>query len=140
MKAFTQLYSELDQTTKTNDKVQSMVNYFTKTDAKDSIWAIALLTGRRPKRPIKTSDMKIWATELADIPFWLFEDSYAVVGDLAETISLLIPMQNNPSEKSLNEVMNEILLIQQETDEAKKEWLLSIGTILQRMNCLFLIN
>ena len=125
MKAFTELYSELDQTTKTNDKVQSMVNYFTKTDGKDSIWAIALLTGRRPKRPIKTSDMKLWATELANVPFWLFEDSYAVVGDLAETISLLIPMQNNPSEKSLNEVMNEILFIQLKEETEKKEWLLS---------------
>ncbi len=125
MKAFTELYSALDQTTKTNDKVQAMVNYFTTTDAKDSIWAIALLTGRRPKRPIKTSDMKVWATELADVPYWLFEDSYAVVGDLAETISLLIPLQNNISEKSLNEVMNEILLIQPKAESEKKEWLMS---------------
>lgn len=125
MKAFTQLYSELDHTTKTNEKVVAMVNYFSKTHSKDSIWSIALLTGRRPKRPIRTSNLKVWATELAEIPYWLFEDSYDVVGDLAETISLLIPLEKSHSDKTLSEVMEEIILIQPKTDEEKKEWLLS---------------
>ncbi len=125
MKAFTQLYSELDQTTKTNEKVNAMVNYFNRTNSKDAIWAIALLTGRRPKRPIKTTDMKTWATELAGIPYWLFEDSYDVVGDLAETISLLIPTNENNSDKSLSDLMDEIILIYSKTEEEKKEWLLS---------------
>ncbi|MBA3680612.1 MAG: ATP-dependent DNA ligase [Bacteroidetes bacterium] len=125
MKAFTELYSELDQTTKTNEKVNAMVNYFNRTNSNDSIWAIALLTGRRPKRPIKTADMKAWATELAGIPYWLFEESYDVVGDLAETISLLIPIHDSNSDKSLSEVMDEIIFIQSKTEEEKKKWLLS---------------
>ncbi len=125
MKAFTQLYSELDQTTKTNEKVNAMVNYFNSTNSKDAIWAIALLTGRRPKRPIKTTDMKTWATELAGIPYWLFEESYDVVGDLAETISLLIPSNENNSDRSLSDLMDEIILIYSKTEEEKKEWLLS---------------
>ncbi len=123
MKTFSELYAALDQTTKTNEKVNAMAAYFTHTDAKDSIWAIALLTGRRPKRPIRTSDLKTWATELAQIPFWLFEESYNVVGDLAETVSLLIPVYKTGSDKSLNEVMREIILLLKKSDDEKKEWL-----------------
>lgn len=124
MRAFTDLYSELDQTTKTNAKVNAMVEYFKNIHAKDAIWAIALLTGRRPKRPIKTQQLKDWASELAGVPYWLFEDSYAVAGDLAETISLLIPSAENNSDQSLSAIMEEILLITTKPDEEKKEWLL----------------
>lgn len=124
MKAFTELYSQLDQSTKTNDKVNAMVTYFTHTNASDAFWAFALLTGRRPKRPVRTSDLKLWATELAQVPYWLFEESYSVVGDLAETISLLIPLHESNSHKSLSEVMDEIVAIQSKPDEEKKQWLL----------------
>lgn len=125
MKAFAGLYSGLDQTTKTNAKIDAMVNYFKTSDPKDSIWAIALLTGRRPRRPIRSSDMKLWAAELAGIPFWLFEDSYSVVGDLSETISLLVPHSGSDSNKALHEVMHEITGLLNKADEEKKEWLLS---------------
>lgn len=124
MKAFTNLYSELDQTTKTNAKVNAMVNYFKNTPPADALWAIALLTGRRPKRPIRTTDMKTWAAELANIPFWMFEESYNVVGDLSETISLLIPQHKSNSTKSLNQVMLQIIELIKKNDEEKKEWLL----------------
>ncbi|MES2515254.1 MAG: ATP-dependent DNA ligase [Bacteroidota bacterium] len=125
MRAFAELYSELDQTTKTNEKVNAMARYFTHTHEADVIWAVALLTGRRPKRPIRTSDLKTWATELAGIPYWLFEDSYDVVGDLAETISLLIPLQKSEQDKPFHEVMAEIVAIQSQPEEEKKQWLLS---------------
>lgn len=125
MKAFTNLYNELDQTTKTNAKVNAMVSYFKATPPTDALWAIALLTGRRPKRPIRSTDMKMWAAELAHIPFWLFEESYSVVGDLSETISLLVPHYQSNSNKFLNEVMSEIINLIKKPDEEKKEWLLS---------------
>lgn len=139
MKAFTQLYSELDQTTKTNSKIDSMSRYFEIADPVDSIWAIALLTGRKPKRPIRTGDLKLWATELAGIPFWLFEESYSVVGDLAETISLLVPTTFHSSTISLNTVMNEVLNIYDKTPEQKKEWLLSYWNVLSQDE-LFVFN
>ncbi len=125
MKAFSDLYTELDQTTRTNAKVDAMASYFTRTAPKDAVWAIALLTGRRPKRPVKTTDLKLWATELGEIPFWLFEDSYDVVGDLAETISLLIPTTKNDSSISLNDLMSDILTLINKPEEEKKAWLLS---------------
>src|SRR4051812_49224193 len=120
MKAFTDLYSVLDQTTKTNAKVDAMAAYFSKVDAANATWAIALLTGRRPKRPIRSSDLKLWAMELAEIPAWLFEESYAVAGDLAETISLLIPLGKKNSDLALSTLMADILKITNGTDEAKK--------------------
>lgn len=123
MKMFAALYSELDQTTKTNAKIDAMVSYFANAAPVDSIWAIALLTGRRPKRPIRTPDLKTWATQLAGIPFWLFEESYAVVGDLAETITLLLPFRKSASHKSLRETMQEILELPDRSEEEKKEWL-----------------
>jgi DNA ligase-1 len=123
MKVFAALFSELDRTTKTNEKISAMAAYFTRTDVKDGIWAIALLTGRKPKRPIRTNDLKMWATELAGIPYWLFEESYSVVGDLAETISLLVPLHENVPDKSLNEMMQEVLLLPDQPEEKKKEWL-----------------
>jgi DNA ligase-1 len=123
MRAFTNLYRELDQTTKTNEKVNAMVNYFNVSNADDAVWAVALLTGRRPKRPVRTNDLRNWAGELAGIPEWLFEESYSVVGDLSEAISLLAPVQKEAAPKSLNEVMHEILQIADKQDPEKKEWL-----------------
>lgn len=139
MKAFTDLYTALDQTTKTNAKVSAMSEYFSSVEPTDSIWAIALLTGRRPKRPINTNYLKTWATELAEIPFWLFEESYAVVGDLAETISLLIPTTTTTSKVPLNKIMNEALHIYNKTESEKKEWLLSYWNVLSKDE-LFVFN
>jgi len=123
MKAFAELYAELDSSTKTNAKILAMADYFNRTNDSDSIWAIALFTGRRPKRPIRSTDLKIWASELAQIPSWLFEESYHVVGDLAETISLLVPISPSAINKTLSEVMSEILEIINRTEAEKKEWL-----------------
>lgn len=139
MKAFTDLYTALDQTTKTNAKVSAMSEYFSSVEPTDSIWAIALLTGRRPKRPINTNYLKTWATELAGIPFWLFEESYAVVGDLAETISLLIPTTKQTSSVPLNKIMNEVLVIYNKTEPEKKDWLLSYWNVLSKDE-LFVFN
>ena len=63
MKLFAALYAELDKTTRTNEKVAAMKRYFTEAPPEDAIWAVALLTGRRPKRPVRTSDLRIWAAE-----------------------------------------------------------------------------
>lgn len=139
MKVFTNLYSQLDQTTKTNAKINIMADYFLHTNETDSVWAIALLTGRRPKRPIHTGDLKLWATELAQIPFWLFEESYSVAGDLAETISLLIPTSNNSTVIPLNKVMTEVLEIFNKTEAEKKEWLFSYWNVLSKDE-LFVFN
>lgn len=131
MKGFTDLYYELDATTKTLPKVEALTNYFLRTKPEDSIWAIALLVGNRPKRPVKTNDLKAWATELAGISNWLFDDAYSVVGDLAETITLLINSRSESvSETTLNQLMRELEEISMLGDDEKKARILAYWNIL----------
>ena len=91
MKDFAELYDAIDRTTATQGKVAALVAYFRSASAGDAAWAVSFLVGRRPKRLIKSADLRTWAAEAAGIPDWLFEESYAQAGDLAETISLLVP-------------------------------------------------
>lgn len=91
MRRLSRLYWALDQTTSTNAKVEALAAYFAEAPAEDAIWAVAMLRGDRPKRPVKTTDLRVWAAELAGIPPWLMEQCYATVGDLAETLNLVVP-------------------------------------------------
>ncbi|MBX7182968.1 MAG: ATP-dependent DNA ligase [Bacteroidia bacterium] len=103
MKDFVALFQSLDQTTKTNEKLALLKQYFLSAPDQDKIWALALFTGRRPPRPFKTSQIQEWALEVAGIPEWLFKESYHSVGDLSETISLILPPSNPEIAKTLSE-------------------------------------
>ena len=105
MHQFANLYNLLDQTNKTNAKVDLLCNYFEKANEADKIWALALLCGRRPKRTVNSNFLRTWAAEESQIPYWLFEESYHTVGDLAETIALLIHQTEESEEKSLTDWM-----------------------------------
>ena len=100
MKDFAKLVYNLDQTTKTNKKIGLLVSFFKNASDKDKLWCIALFSGRRPKRLISTSYLREWAGEATKLPTWLIEDTYTVVGDLAETISLLIPKKMKPLQRT----------------------------------------
>ena len=91
MKAFADLYRRLDETPRTNRKIEAMATYFKETPAEDAIWAIRFLMGRKPRLMVPTRKLMEWATGLARVPEWLFTACYDMVGDLAETITLLIP-------------------------------------------------
>jgi DNA ligase-1 len=95
MRDFATLVNTLDSTNKTLLKQEAIARYLTEADEVDKLWFLALFTGKKPKRNVNSSDMKRWAMELAGIPEWLFVESYATVGDLAETLSLLLP--NTPT-------------------------------------------
>ena len=101
MKYFTTLFTKLDQTTKTNAKVDALATYFKEAPDSDKLWTIALLSHRRPKRTVTTTLLRKWAAEYAAIPLWLFEESYHIVGDLAETIAAVLPPPQHRSEESL---------------------------------------
>src|SRR6056300_704578 len=91
MSAFSDLFQALDATTKTTAKLAALSQYFQTATPEDRLWCIAILSGRRPKRVLSSTLLRRWAAEAAGIPDWLFEDCYASVGDLAETIALLLP-------------------------------------------------
>ncbi|PVA11944.1 ATP-dependent DNA ligase [Pelagivirga sediminicola] len=101
MKRFTALYAAIDQTTKTSAKVAALAAYFEAAPEADRLWTIALFSGRRPRRAITTTKLRVWAAERAGIPLWLFEESYPIVGDLAETIALVLPPPGRSHERSL---------------------------------------
>ena len=101
MKRFAALYATIDQTTKTSRKVAALAEYFSEAPEKDRLWTIALFSGRRPRRAITTTKLREWAAERAGIPLWLFEESYPIVGDLAETIALVLPEPEGTHDDSL---------------------------------------
>ncbi|MGB0598273.1 MAG: ATP-dependent DNA ligase [Rubripirellula sp.] len=88
---FANLYGELDSTTKTNEKISAMVNYFANVEPADAAWATYFLSGSKLRRLVPSKLLRKWAAEEAGIPDWLFDESYQSVGDLAETISLVVP-------------------------------------------------
>lgn len=102
MKRFAALFTALDQTTKTTAKVDALAAYFSEAPEADRLWTIALLSGRRPRRGVTTTLLRQWAAERAGLPLWLFEESYAIVGDLAETMAVILPDGAGGSDHSLS--------------------------------------
>jgi len=110
VKAFADLYRRLDGTTSTNRKIAAMVDYFQSTPDEDAIWAISFLVGRKPRQVIPTRKLMQWAAEISRVPEWLFETSYETVGDLAETITLVLPGATTTSTRPLHEWIERRLL------------------------------
>ncbi|HET8622435.1 MAG TPA: ATP-dependent DNA ligase [Gemmatimonadales bacterium] len=110
MKAFARLYSELDETTATNEKVAALRRYFASAPPADAAWAVHFLTGRRLTRLVAAAALRAWAAEEAAIPDWLFEECYHAVGDLAEVIALLLPESTAAADRSLSQWVEERLL------------------------------
>lgn len=102
MRRAARLFDELDATTSTNAKVDALSRYFSEAAEQDKLWVIALLSGRRPKRPVTSTQLRQWAMEISGIPDWLFEASYHVVGDFAETVTHVATL-SSPISKSLSE-------------------------------------
>jgi DNA ligase 1 len=120
MKRFAALFSALDGTTKTGAKTAALAGYFQNAPEADRVWTIALLTGRRPKRTVSATDLRLWAAEAAGIPDWLFEESYAVVGDLAETIALLLPAPLALAELTLDQAVRDLIRLSGQPPETRK--------------------
>ncbi len=111
MKAFAALFNALDQTTRTGLKTRALAEYFTRAPDDDKLWTIALFSGRRPRRAVTTTQLREWAAERAGIPLWLLEESYPIVGDLAETIALVLPDSVESSDHSLSYWINDLRAI-----------------------------
>lgn len=141
MKEFANLIKYIDETNKTLQKVSALKQYFLEANKQDKVWAIGLLSHRRPKRAVKMPLLRVWAAEFAKIPNWLFEETYHVVGDLAETIALL---SNNSSKKtsnnqSLTEYINQIIILKQKDEDAQKEIIFNLWEKLSYYEC-FVFN
>ena len=102
---FARLYTRVDQTNKTNAKVEALVDYFREAEDAEKLWALALLSGKRPRRTVNTTLLREWAAEESALPHWLFEETYSVVGDLAETIARVLPPPQYHTDRSLGDWM-----------------------------------
>ncbi|MXV49592.1 ATP-dependent DNA ligase [Pedobacter sp. HMF7647] len=132
MRAFAKLFADLDETNKTNEKVRILKDYFTAVSDSDKIQTLALFTGRKPKRQINSTFVRNWAMEMTGIPQWLFEESYHVVGDLGETISLLLPQNTSTQDKSLSEWIDEINELGDLNEEQRKKWLTEAWSVMDQ--------
>lgn len=133
MKAFATLVAAIGSSTKTNDKLEALQDYFTTAADSDKVWVIAIFSGRRPKRIVNTAFLKNTCMELTGLPPWLFDECYHTVGDLGETIALLLPepVETTSEKRSLTGYMDIFLQIQPESDEVKKAF---ITTTWQQLN------
>ena len=118
MKDFALLYVELDQTNKTNEKIEAMRFFFERASAEDAAWAFYFLSGRKPRQIIPSGKLRAWAIEKAGIPEWLYEESRDTVGDGAETIALLLPNNKVDDNTPLHVLVEEQLLPLRGSDEA----------------------
>ncbi|MDX5401660.1 MAG: ATP-dependent DNA ligase [Rhodobacterales bacterium] len=125
MRRFATLFTVIDQTTRTSEKVAALADYFASAPDDDRLWTIAIFSGRRPKRAVTTTRLRDWAAEAAGIPLWLFEESYAVVGDLAETIALVLPPATARSDHSLTHWINALRAMADSDDEARRQAVLA---------------
>lgn len=110
MKAFATLYRELDASTSSLAKQAALQAYLREAPPEDAAWAVYFLAGGKPRQLVPTKLLREQARLAAGLPEWLFDESYEAVGDLAETISLLLPDPAEAVERPLSAWMTEQLL------------------------------
>jgi DNA ligase-1 len=125
LQLFAELVTELGASTKTNDKLQSLVDYFATAPDADKVWVIAIFSGRRPRRAVNSRLMREWCTEMIHIPDWLFDESYHTVGDLSETLALLLPETKNERQinENLSHYLEKFIALEKEDENIKKEFI-----------------
>jgi DNA ligase-1 len=120
MKAFVELFAALDETTKTNEKVEAMVAYLRHVPPQDAAWAIYFLSGRKPKAVMTVTKLSEWTIEAAPIPSWLFDECYDTVGDIAETIALVLPPSGPGASRPLHEVIERLYSLRAAAQDKQK--------------------
>jgi DNA ligase 1 len=110
MKRFAALYTALDATTSTHDKLEALTSYFAVAEPEDAAWASYFLAGGKPRQSVPTRLLSEIARERAGLPAWLFEESYHAVGDLAETIAHILPPAQRSSELGLTQWIEQRVL------------------------------
>ena len=106
MKKFANLLEQLLFTYSTNRKIEILATYLKSLNYKEKGITIAILTGSLNFKNIKRSNFLNIVKSKLD--WYLFEQSYDYVGDLAETISLIWPTNGNSKQKDLNKIVYDL--------------------------------
>ncbi|MGJ0532709.1 ATP-dependent DNA ligase [Methylocystis sp.] len=125
MKTFATLYRRIDAATSTQHKRQALIDYLRLAvgDPKQyasAAWTVYFLAGGKPRQMISTKLLRQLALEATDLPEWLLDECYHSVGDLAETLALLLPPPTRVEDAPLDLWMNERLLPLRERDDAER--------------------
>ena len=140
MKRFAELVGTLGTGSKTNEKLDALVDYFEQAEDRDKVWVIAIFSGRRPKRVVSSTFLMEICIELTGLPSWLFEECYHTVGDLGETLSLLVPEgKTEASGFPLNYYLERLIGLVKAGDEEKKNFILESWKGMNR-NEMFVFN
>src|SRR4030095_8131370 len=102
MRRFTQLYREIENTTRTSEKLEALTRYFREAPPVDAVWALHFLSGRRPKRAVSGNLLLQCAIEQTGLPDWLISESRDHVGDTSETLALLLPETSAGTDEPLH--------------------------------------
>src|SRR3954463_15192654 len=98
MRRFARLFEDLDRTASTSAKRDAMAAYFAEAPAEDAAWAVYVLGGGKLKRTATSAELRLALAAETGYADWLIEDSYSHVGDLAETVSLMLPAADETTE------------------------------------------
>jgi DNA ligase 1 len=123
---FARLITELNSSTKTNDKLQSLVDYFATAPDPDKVWVIAIFSGRKPRRIVSSGLLREWCSDVTGEPGWLLDECYLTVGDLAETIALLLP-ETKSAENLIHDLsyyLETFIKIEKEDESVRKKFIL----------------
>lgn len=111
MRAFAGLYREIEGSASLKRKREALVAYFERAPQADAAWALHFLLGRKLARIASSGELRAWVAEASGLAPWLVEDSYAHVGDLAETLSLLLPEPATATpQRALSSWVEDVLL------------------------------
>ena len=115
MRRFAALYRELDQSTGTLDKRGALAAYFRAAQPADAAWALRLLSGGKiggaKARIASSGELREWIADASGDAGWLIDESYSHVGDLAETLTLLLDdPETESSDATLSEWIEKRLL------------------------------
>jgi DNA ligase-1 len=140
MQRFGQLFAELDATTKTHAKVAALASYFRQANPHDAAWALSVLLGRRLIRAVSSTRLRQWAGEVSGYPPWLLAECHEAVGDLSETLALIVPSKaQQPSHEPLHQVIEQrILPLEAMTEPQQRVAVIAAWEVLdQRQRFLF---
>lgn len=143
MKRFTELFMELDASNRKTAKLAVLKRYFSEVPAADGAWAVFFLTGQRLKRPIKSRDFREWAGAVCGYPTWMVEACYGHVGDLAETLALLLTERKEAGQQSdlpLHALVEEVIVpLRGMEPAAQRERVVEVWSQLDGESC-FIFN
>ncbi|MDA7658030.1 hypothetical protein N8737_04965, partial [Verrucomicrobia bacterium] len=128
MDRFARLFDALEETQREPEKVAALVSYFQPASSSDAAWVLHFLCGRKIRRSVSSGNLRTWVSELTGMPDWLIEDCFQSVGDLGETLNLLLPKATKPRQWAIKDLIERELLplsqrsVDQKAQTVKKLW------------------